>query len=112
IEEDLLTMLAVLRRLDEHFHRDLLMDPVGWFQGRKWHGNVLSMLGQQDHQQERGVLDTLDLVWLSCGQVEQLPSLKVVRLSGGSEGYFPFQTLHDNLAFGLMLLDLLACWND
>jgi hypothetical protein len=30
---------AVLRRPDVHFHRDLLVDPVGCFQGREWHGD-------------------------------------------------------------------------
>jgi hypothetical protein len=36
-------------------------DTVDGFLGREWHGGILtSMLGQEDRQQERGILDPLD----------------------------------------------------
>lgn len=70
------------------------------------------MLGQEDRKQERGVLDALDRVWLSRGQVEELPGLKVLRLAEGGEGHPPLQALHDDLALGLMLLDFLARRDD
>ena len=37
----------------------------------------LSVLGQEDRQQERGVFDALDGVRLPRGQVQQLPGLRV-----------------------------------
>jgi hypothetical protein len=61
IEEHQRAALAVLRCLDEHLHRDLLVDPVDGFQGLQWHGRILlSMLGQENRQREEGVLDPLD----------------------------------------------------
>src|SRR5262245_40959318 len=75
-------------------------------------GHADSMLGQKDRQQERGILDPLDRVRLARGQVEKVPRLKVVRLAEGGEGHTPLQALHGNLALGLVLLDLLARWDE
>jgi hypothetical protein len=51
IKEDLRAVRTVLRRPDEHFHRDLLVDPLDGFHRREWHGGILdSMLGQEDRQ--------------------------------------------------------------
>ena len=72
----------------------------------------MSMLGQEDRQQERGVLDTLYRVRLPRGQIKQFPRLKSVRLAEGSESNLPFQTLHDDLTFGFMLIDLPASEHD
>jgi len=64
VKEDLRAVRAVLRHPDGHSHRDLLVDPVGCFQGSEWHGGILSVLGQEDGQQDRGVVNGLDGVRL------------------------------------------------
>ena len=45
------------------------------------------MLGQENRQQERGVLDPLDRVRLPRGQVEEFPGLKGLRLPEGRESH-------------------------
>jgi len=50
-------------------------------------GDGDSMLGQQDSQQKRGVLDPLDRVRLSIGQVEELPGFEDLRLPEGRESH-------------------------
>ena len=48
------------------------------------HLAATSTPGQEDRQQERGILDSLDGVRLPRGQVEQFPGL---RLAEGGEGH-------------------------
>lgn len=45
VEEDLPRASATLRPLDEHFHRDRLVDPAYGFDGRQVHVKLLHGLG-------------------------------------------------------------------
>jgi hypothetical protein len=59
-------------------------------------------------QQQRSVLDALDGVRLAGRQVQEFTGLKVMGLAEASEGNLPFQALDDDLAFGLVLGDVLT----
>jgi hypothetical protein len=57
----------------------------------------MSVLGQEDRQRERGVLNTLDCVRFTLGQVEEHPGFEVLCVPESGECNPTLKAMHDCL---------------
>jgi hypothetical protein len=56
---------------------------------------AMSVLGQEDRQQERSVLNAFDCVRFTLRQVEELSGFDVLSLPEGGEGNPTLKAMHD-----------------